>query len=297
MKTGLVLEGGAFRTVFSSGVWDAFLDADLPLPDYTVGVSAGIAYGVNFLSRQNRRTLQLLTTYANDHRYMGAGNFLRPGNRCYFGLKFSYDTIPNQLLPFDYDAFAAYPGQAEAVVTNLETGRAEYHAVPRRERYNRLLQATCAIPLLFPVIFLDGVPYLDGGCSDGIPWRRALSQGCDRVVVILTRERSYVRETSRTQALLERRFRAYPRFVETMARRAAAYNADREELFALERAGRVLVLAPENTAGFSRTERDVEKIRAMWQSGYGVGRRAAEEVRTFWSQETYHQTAGEGIVL
>ena len=144
MKTGLVLEGGAFRTIFSCGVCDAFLDAGLPLPDYTVGVSAGIAYGVSYLSRQSRRNLKLLTTYANDKRYMGVGNFLDRRNRSYFGLKFSYETIPNELLPFDYETFAAYPGTAEAVVTNLNTGRAEYLEVPRKDEHFLLLQSSSA---------------------------------------------------------------------------------------------------------------------------------------------------------
>ena len=111
MKTGLVLEGGALRTIFSSGVCDAFLNEKLPMPDYTIGVSAGIAYGVSYLSRQKRRNLQLLMHYANDRRYMGWGNFFDPRNRSYFGLKFAYDTIPNELVPFDYDTFEAYPGQ------------------------------------------------------------------------------------------------------------------------------------------------------------------------------------------
>ena len=119
MKTGLVLEGGALRTIFSSGVTDAFLDAGL-MPDYTVGVSAGIAYSVSYLSRQKWRNLQILTHYADDPRYMGMRNLLDPYNRAYFGLKFAYETIPNELIPFDYDAFAAYPGEVEAVVTNLE---------------------------------------------------------------------------------------------------------------------------------------------------------------------------------
>ena len=163
MKTGLVLEGGAFRTIFSSGVCDAFLDADLPLPDYTVGVSAGITYGVSYLSRQSRRNLRVLTTYANDRRYMGMGNYLPPGNRSYFGLEFSYETIPNQLDPFDHDTFEAYPGTVEAVVTNHNTGRADYLQVPRRDRHNLLLQATCAIPLMPPAYHLHGQPYLDGG--------------------------------------------------------------------------------------------------------------------------------------
>ena len=121
MKTGLVLEGGALRTIFSSGACDALLDGDL-MPDYVVGVSAGIAYGVSYISRQKRRNLHILTNYANDKRYMGPKNLLEPDNRCYFGLKFTYETIPNELIPFDYETFAAYPGQVEAVVTNLDTG-------------------------------------------------------------------------------------------------------------------------------------------------------------------------------
>ena len=204
MKTGLVLEGGAFRTIFSSGVCDALLDAGVPLPDYTVGVSAGITYGTSYLSRQSRRNLKVLTTYVHDRRYMGLGNYLAPGNRSYFGLKFSYETIPNELVPFDYDAFEAYPGTVEAVVTNLTTGRADYLPVPRRDPHNLLLQATCAIPLMFPVYHLNGRPCLDGGCADAIPWRRALEVGCDRVVVLLTRERSYRKEPEKLMLPLDK---------------------------------------------------------------------------------------------
>ena len=283
MKTGLVLEGGAFRTIFSSGICDAFLDAGLPLPDCTIGVSAGITYATSYLSRQSRRNLKVLTTYAHDRRYMGLGNYLLPGNRSYFGLKFSYETIPNELVPFDYDAFEAYPGIAEAVVTNLNTGKADYLPVPRRDPHNLLLQATCAIPLMFPVYHLNGQPYLDGGCADAIPWRRAFDLGCDRVVVLLTRERSYHKEPENTMSVLRRAFRQYPAFLETMARRADRYNESREQLFSLEREGKVLVLAPESTAGFSRTERDLGKIRRMWQAGYFTGLDAVDQVRRFWS--------------
>ena len=287
MKTGLVLEGGALRTIFSSGVCDAFLNEKLPMPDYTIGVSAGIAYGVSYLSRQKRRNLQLLMHYANDRRYMGMNNLADRHNRSYFGLEFVYDTIPNELVPFDYQTFAAYPGQVEAVVTNLQTGRAEYREVPRRDASFLLLQATCAMPVLFqPIRLDDGAPYLDGGCSDAIPWKRALEQGCDRVVVVLSKTRSYVRRPEKLQPVIERTYREYPNFCRAMARRAEQYNTCRERLFQLEREGRVLVLAPANTRGFSRTERDRQKILALWQDGFFAGRRAAEAVRDFWSRET-----------
>ena len=285
MKTGLVLEGGALRTIFSSGVCDALLDKGLPLPDYTVGVSAGIAYGVSYLSRQSRRNLKLVTTYANDRRYMGWRNMADRRNRSYFGLKFAYETIPNQLLPFDYETFAAYPGTVEAVVTNLNTGKAEYLPVPRRDVHNLLLQATCAIPMMFPIIELDGQPYLDGGCADAIPWRHAFEAGCDRVVVILTQPRDYCKEGDRTIRMIERHFRKYPDFVETMRTRSERYNTSREALFDLEAQGKVLVIAPEDTLGCSRTEKDLEILRALWQSGYFVGTRRAEEIQSFWTKE------------
>lgn len=285
MKTGLVLEGGALRTIFSSGVCDAFLDAKLPLPDYTLGVSAGIAYGVSYLSQQNRRNLKLVTTYAGDHRYMGWRNMVSPKNRSYFGLKFAYETIPQELLPFDYDAFEAYPGTVEAVVTNLESGLAEYLPVPRREGSSKLLQASCSIPLMFPVVELEGKPYLDGGCADAIPWQHALEAGCDRLVVVLTRERDYRKEPDGSLRALERTFRKYPAFLETMRTRTQRYNESREALFRLEEEGKVIVIAPEDTLGCSRTERDLEILRALWQQGYFAGRRAAEAVRDFWTKE------------
>ena len=283
MKTGLVMEGSAFRTIFSAGVCDAFLDAELPLPDYLVGVSAGITYGVSYLSRQRCRNLRVLTRFANDRRYMGANNYLLPGNRSYFGLQFSYETIPNQLDPFDHDTFEAYPGEVDAVVSNLNTGKAEYLPVPRRDWTNKLLQASCAIPLMFPVYHLDGQPYLDGGCTDAIPWKRAFDVGCDRVVVLLTRERSYRKQPEKLMPALRHLYSQYPAFLSAMATRAERYNQCREELFALEAEGKVITLAPEDTSHFSRTERDLDKIRAMWQEGYFTGRRCQDMVREFWT--------------
>ena len=150
MKTGIVLEGGAIRTIFSTGVCDALLTRGL-MTDYVIGVSAGIAYGVSYVSKQSRRNLDIMVRYINDKRYMGWENLLRRGNHAYFGLDFVFETIPKQLVPFDYDTFAAYPGEVEAAVTNMDTGRPEYFPVERGDDRLKLLQATCALPFLFPV--------------------------------------------------------------------------------------------------------------------------------------------------
>lgn len=281
MKTGLVLEGGALRAIFSSGVCDGLLEGNV-MPDYLVGVSAGISYGVSYLSRQPRRNLEVVTTYAPDHRYMGMNNLADKNNRSYFGLKFAYDTIPNELIPFDYDAFAAYPGQVEAVVTNLNTGKADYFEVARRERNNLLLQATCAMPLMFPIYHINGQPYLDGGVADSIPWKHAMEQGCDRVMVVMTHPRSYVRRDEKLMPLIRKTYREYPNFVAAMESRARRYNEDRERIFELERQGKLLVIAPESTMGVSRTERDPDKLRLLWGHGYQAAVDRLEEVREFF---------------
>ena len=282
MKLGMVLEGGAFRTIFSTGVCDAFIKADI-YPDYFVGVSAGIAYGVSYLSRQYGRNLTILETYANDKRYMGVRNLLNPRNRSYFGIKFTYDTIPNELIPFDYKAFAEYRGVAEGVVTNLETGLAEYHVVDPKDREFLILQASCALPLLFPIYDIGGSPCLDGGVADPIPYERAFEVGCDRVIVILTRERGYVRGHEKAEKLVDMTYRKYPKFLDVMHRRAENYNKSRERLFELEREGKVMIFAPHDTTGFRRTERDTSKIRKLWQDGLTQAAERIDEVRTFIS--------------
>ena len=280
MKTGLVLEGGALRTIFSSGVCDALLDGGV-MVDYVIGVSAGIAYGVSYISRQPRRNLEIVTRYAGDRRYMGMNNLADRHNRSYFGLEFVYDTITNELVPFDYQTFAAYPGQVEAVVTNLNTGEAEYMPVPREDDKFLLLQATCALPLMFPIYHLNGQPYLDGGVADSIPYERAFQQGCDRVVVVLSKTRSYVRRPEKLQPVIERTYREYPNFCRAMARRAEQYNTCRERLFQLEREGRVLVLAPVSTHKVSRIERDTKKLRMLWGDGYQQAVDRMDEIRAF----------------
>lgn len=283
MKTGLVLEGGALRTIFSSGVCDAMLEGNV-MADYVIGVSAGIAYGVSYVSRQPRRNLEILTRYANDRRYMGMNNLADKKNRSYFGLEFAYQTIPNELVPFDYEAFEAYPGRVEAVLTDLETGEASYQEVPRRDEKFLVLQATCALPLMFPVFHIGGGSYLDGGAADSIPYERAFAQGCDQVMAVLTKPRDFVRRPEKLMPLIRRKYRQYPNFCRAMEERPRRYNESRERLFQLEREGRALVIAPDSTLGVSRIERDTEKLKLLWAEGYQMAVDRMEEIREFFSR-------------
>ena len=283
MKTGLVLEGGALRAIFSSGVCDALLEGDI-MTDYVVGVSAGIAYGVSYVSRQPRRNLEVVTRYAPDPRYMGMRNLRDKDNRSYFGLDFTYNVIPNKLVPFDYDTFAAYPGEVEAVVTDLDTGKAAYLPVPRGSGDFKVLQATCALPLMFPVIHVDGVPCMDGGIADAIPWQRALDKGCDRVLVVLTHPRNYVRKPDKLLPLIRRTYQEYPAFLAVMEKRVKRYNESHRRLLELEKEGRVKVIAPASTLGVSRTERNTEKLRLLWAEGYQMAVDRMDELRDYFSR-------------
>ena len=148
----LVLEGGTFRTVFTMGILDAFLDEGIMMPHIS-GVSAGITYAGSYISQQKGRNIQILKKYRHDKRYMGVRNFLT--DRSIFGLKFAYDTLVNELEPMDWEIFRAYKGTMAVGVTNARTGQINYMDGLRMDKSCRMLQATCAIPLLFPAIEMD----------------------------------------------------------------------------------------------------------------------------------------------
>lgn len=267
MKLGIVMEGGASRTVFSCGVTDCFLEEGL-MPDYFVGVSAGIAYGVTYLSGQRGRNRKIIETYMPDKRYMGLRYLFNRNMKSFYNIPFVFEEVPNKLLPFDYEAFAAYPGEVEAVVTNIKTGRAEYLPVPRDDKEFRVVVASCALPALFQPVKVGSRYYLDGGVADSVPYKRALKKGCDKVIVILTRERDYVKKTEKSIHTISKLYRHYPRIVERLKHRAEDYNQCMKELYQAEKEGKVFVIAPESTLGVGRTEASPKKLLALYEEGY-----------------------------
>ena len=280
MKLGMVFEGGANRTVFSCGVMDVFLEENL-MPDYFIGVSAGIAYGISYLSKQRGRNLELMEKYMPDKRYMGIRHLLNRKERAYYNTKFVFDEVPNELLPFDYDAFAAYPGEVEAAVTNIHTGKAEYLTVPRGKEMRDIVVASCSLPVLFQPVKIGRRYYLDGGIADSIPYQHALKQGCDKLVVVLTRERGYVKKTERAVRLTDGLYHRYPKIVEALDSRAERYNASMKELIELEKEGKVFVIAPETTFGVGRTETDAVKLRKLYDERMRIAGEQTEALREY----------------
>lgn len=282
MKLGITMEGGASRTVFSCGVTDAFLEEDI-MPDYFVGVSAGIAYGISYLSKQKGRNLTIIQKYMNDKRYMGVRHLLK--NRNFYNIPFVFEEIPNKLEAFDYEAFQAFPGKVEACVTHLHSGKAEYLEVPRQDEKFQVLVASCALPILFQPVKVGRRYYLDGGIADSVPYKHAMEEGCDKNIVILTRERSYVKKAERGGELSMKLYKKYPNIVEDLRTRAQRYNECMRELAEREEAGEVFVIAPETTYGISRTESNPDKLTKLYEEGYQQAKRQMADLKRYLGRE------------
>ena len=277
---GLTLEGGASRTVFSCGVLDVLLEEGI-IADCFVGVSAGISFGVSYASGQIGRNLRLATDFMPDKKYMSPRHMLNPKNRSIYNLDYVFYEVPEHLLPFDYDAFARYPGKVLAVLSNIDTGLAEYPEVPRGDHKFMYLRASCALPMLFPIITIDGKRYMDGGITDSIPYKKAINEGCDKNIIILTREEGYRKHIERTDEIAAHKFRKYPAFSTALLTRAERYNETIEELAALEKEGKVFIFRPDTTKGIRRTESDRRVLKGLYDKGYAEGKRRISELREY----------------
>lgn len=283
MKTAVVLEGGASRALFGAGVTDVLLSHGI-YADITVGSSAGIANGVSYVSRQKGRALDMAMTYTADKRYMGIRHLLNPKNRSYYNIPFVFEEIPNSLNVFDFDTFGSCGSEAYACLTNMNTAQAEYKRVEPTDKAFATLVATCALPLLFQPVVIDGVPYMDGGIADSVPVDFALSSGCERVLCVLTRERDYRKsEKDASLSVAAAVYRKYPRFAELLKRRNALYNETREHLFDLEKQGKIMLITPEDTKGFSRTEKAPDRLAAIHAQGVSIAEANIDRIKEYLS--------------
>lgn len=275
---GLILEGGTFRAVFSAGCMDALLDHNIMFP-YCIGVSAGITDGVSYISRQKERNLNIMVKYRHDKRYIGKRNFLKC--RSLFGLDFAYDTVPNELEPFDWNTFRCYDGRILVGVTNARTGEAEYMDGSKMDKRCMMLRATCAIPLVFPEIEIDGNVYYDGGLKDPIPIRKAIADGNEKNLIILTRPKGYRKTLSRgartASAVLKRK---YPELTPVFLNRHTAYNETVEFCEKLEAEGKAVIIRPAHS--IESFEDDIEVLKQSYRMGYEMTNEKIERIRALW---------------
>ncbi len=279
MKRGLVMEGGAMRGLFTTGVIDVFMENGIEF-DGAIGVSAGACFGCNYKTRQPGRAMRYNLRFCRDPRYSGVRTFLCTGDL--YGAEFCYHTIPEQLDPFDYEAFEQNPMEFWVVCTNVETGEPVYHKMPHaREGEMEFLQASASMPLVSRPVRAGGRLMLDGGMTDSIPLKFFEDAGYDRNVVILTRPADYVKRPNRQAPLIRLALRKYPKMADAMIRRPEAYNAQTAYVRERAAAGAAIVIQPKEALPVRRVEHDAEKLRAAYELGRAAGAERLEEVRQF----------------
>ena len=275
--TGIVLEGGTFRPVFSAGVMDALLSENILLP-YCIGVSAGISNGFSYISKQPQRNLEIIQKYRNDKRYMSRSNLRK--YKSVFGLDFVFDEISNKLIPFDKETFFSYEGKCLVGVTNVETGQPEYKDAMEADDKFTMLRATCALPMFFPAIEMDGNKYYDGGLSDPIPVQKALDDGCDKVLIVLTQPRGFVKRFGKYDKLGARVLgRRYPEIRRAIMERPERYNEVVKFCEELVKEKKAIIIRPNHL--LNSFESDVRKLEMSYWHGYRMTKEKMKRMKKF----------------
>ena len=277
---GLVLEGGANRTYYTVGVLDALTDNKIEC-DVLIGVSAGIANGISYASGQRGRNWEIGEKYISDKRYMGTKYYFKKGNGSYYNIDFVFKELPRKVAPFDYESFKKFPGKVYAVVTNIKTGKSEYLPIDDYEKSWKVILASCALPLMFKPVEIDGESYMDGGCSDPLPVEAAYKMGCDKVICVLTREREYQKEGGSEAAISSFIFRKNKAFSRVLKNRSEVYNRSRDFIFQKEKEGSAFIFSPKNTGGWKRTEKRKEYLKKMYDEGYNDAILRMNELKEF----------------
>ena len=268
-KTGLVLEGGAMRGMFTGAVLDVLMDENIRL-DGMIGVSAGATFGCNYVTHQPRRVLRYCLKYRRDPRFCSVLSLLLTGDM--FGAKFCYHTLPDKLDPVDHKTFESCGIPYHIVCTDVETGEAVYHRCKTLSgRELEWVRASASMPLASRIVRVGGRAMLDGGITDSIPLGYFRSLGYTKNVVVLTQPMGYQKSPNSMMPLVRRVYRAYPALIRAMEQRHTVYNEQLREVLAAEKRGEVFVIRPPRSLPIRHTTHSAEKLRET----YAIGRKAA----------------------
>lgn len=272
MKYTIIDIGGGMRDAFGAGVLDYLMDEKIYIED-CIGVSAGASNLSNYISKQRGRVLRFYDTYPNRKEYMGLGQFIRHGS--FLNMKYIYEEIsfPDREDPFDIASYEASSHSFTIVATNALTGKPVYFPKDSIGPYNMLaMEASGTIPVLCRPTMLDGVPYYDGGISDPIPYRKALENGAERIILIITKRKDDFRDPEKDRRAVRILSRKYPEAARTLAKRAETYNSELKAVLELEKEGRAIVIAPDDTCGITTTKHRDEDIDRLYRKGYESGK-------------------------
>ena len=261
--TGLVLEGGGMRGLYTAGVIDIMLDHGFE-PDVVCGTSAGVTFGVNLLSKQRGRVLRYNKRFIGDRRYISFHSWLTTGNM--INKDFAYGLLPRELDPFDDETFMASKADFYATITNMETGEAEYVRLHSTWEQMDVIRASASLPIVSRPVEWNGHKYLDGGLVDNIPLDKCLELGCDKVIIVLTRPLGYVRKES-LAAITRLCYPRYKNLHRAVEKRNENYNRRIKQVEELEREGKAFVLRPSEDITVSRLEKDPVRLEEVYNLG------------------------------
>ena len=280
-RTGLVLEGGGVRGIYTAGVLDVFMEEGLTF-DGVIGVSAGAIHACSYLSGQKGRSIRYYLKYVSDPRFMSLRSWLKTGD--VVGADFCYHELPDKLDVYDHEGFLRNPTPYWVVCTDVETGKAEYVRLTDMHGQIEYLRASASLPYFSRVVEMDGRKFLDGGCADSIPVEAFRRMGYGRNVVVLTRDASYRKKPEMT-ALARLVYRKYPAFVRTLERRHEMYNEQLAQIGQMEAEGSVFVIRPAKPLEIGRLESDPEKVQHVYEQGCADARAALAALKSWQEQE------------
>lgn len=280
-KTGLVVEGGGMKCAYCAGVLDQFLEHGITF-NYCIGVSAGAASVASYLAGQKGRNLRFYTEYIDDPWYFGVRSFLKNGDL--FNLKYIYGDLTNSggRDPLDLEALKKNPAEYEIVATCAETGEGVYFSKDDliQDDYRHVM-ASCAIPAVCRPVEIDGKHYYDGGLADSIPMQRALDRGCDKLVVIASKSRKFVKTPEKFRMMYTLMCRKYPKAVKALNDRYLTYRRQQKLMFDLEKAGTAFLFTPETDRKINTFTMDREVNQHMYDLGVQDFRRKQQKLAAF----------------
>ncbi|MCR5078676.1 MAG: patatin family protein [Bacilli bacterium] len=282
----LVLQGGGTRAIFSAGVTDALIDGGLTFSRYA-GTSAGALICVNLVANQRGRSKDIVIKGMADKRFASFGNYIRTGS--YFGFDYLFNVVPKEKIPFDFDSYNASKSALYVGATGVNDGQAHYFDRNTCKDFVAACSASSSLPFLGKPIEVEGDLYMDGGTSCAIPYKKALEDGAEKLVVIMTRARDYRKKPHNkvSSLLYKAKYHKYPKYLYAMLHEYGVYNDDLEELFAMEKQKKAFLIMPRTAPKVGRKEKNVEKLEELYQEGYERGQELLDSLKEFLGEDIH----------